>query len=270
VNKSKIEWCDYTWNPVTGCYHGCKYCYARRIAERFGGNDLGMNCGIAPGCQKDNKCLHCEDYSQIDKIHQLEEPQYIYNPKRITPYPYAFEPTFHQYRLEEPLKKTKPSKIFVCSMADLFGEWVPDEWIEEVFKACDRVSQHIYIFLTKNPVRYAELAHKKILRDKQNFWYGTTRTNSFTSSFVKPKGDAMKYKTFYSIEPLLEEWEYNPYGWFNSVQWVIIGAMTGPEAIKPKKRWVQSLITQCRQADVPIFLKDNLEWHEKIQEFPTN
>lgn len=33
--NSKIDWCDSTWNPVTGCNHGCKYCYARGIAERF-------------------------------------------------------------------------------------------------------------------------------------------------------------------------------------------------------------------------------------------
>ena len=35
--KTKIDLCDSTWSPVTGCLHGCEYCYARRIAERFGG-----------------------------------------------------------------------------------------------------------------------------------------------------------------------------------------------------------------------------------------
>ena len=38
MNKTKIEWCDYTWSPVTGCKHGCSYCYARKIAERFKGS----------------------------------------------------------------------------------------------------------------------------------------------------------------------------------------------------------------------------------------
>ena len=37
--KTKIDWCDSTWNPVTGCLHGCPYCYARGIAERFNGCD---------------------------------------------------------------------------------------------------------------------------------------------------------------------------------------------------------------------------------------
>ena len=36
IHKTKIEWCSHTWNPVTGCRHDCPYCYARRIATRFG------------------------------------------------------------------------------------------------------------------------------------------------------------------------------------------------------------------------------------------
>lgn len=36
MNKTKIDWCDSTWNPVTGCLHGCEYCYARGITKRFG------------------------------------------------------------------------------------------------------------------------------------------------------------------------------------------------------------------------------------------
>lgn len=39
MKKTKIEWCDSTWNPVVGCKHGCEYCYAKRIAERFCGYD---------------------------------------------------------------------------------------------------------------------------------------------------------------------------------------------------------------------------------------
>lgn len=47
MNKSKIEWCDYTWNPVTGCFHKCEYCYARKQAKRFEGfysHPAGKNC----------------------------------------------------------------------------------------------------------------------------------------------------------------------------------------------------------------------------------
>ena len=35
LNETKIEWCTHTWNPITGCRHGCDYCYARRQVGRF-------------------------------------------------------------------------------------------------------------------------------------------------------------------------------------------------------------------------------------------
>lgn len=41
--QNKIDWCDSTWNPITGCLHRCEYCYARGIAERFGGKQKYAN-----------------------------------------------------------------------------------------------------------------------------------------------------------------------------------------------------------------------------------
>lgn len=38
MNKTKIEWTDYTWNPITGCKNNCSYCYARKISMRFKGH----------------------------------------------------------------------------------------------------------------------------------------------------------------------------------------------------------------------------------------
>ena len=68
--------------------------------------------------------------------------------------------------------------IFVGSMADLFGRWVPDDWIEQVFDACRRAPRHTYLFLTKNPQRYCDLASAGKLPTEPNFWYGTTITLS--------------------------------------------------------------------------------------------
>jgi protein gp37 len=68
-------------------------------------------------------------------------------------------------------------------MADLFGEWVPDEWIEEVFKACAAAPRHRYMFLTKNPKRYHELMKNGCLPLESNYWYGfSAETNEVNIS----------------------------------------------------------------------------------------
>lgn len=174
--KTKIDWCDSTWNPVTGCLHGCEYCYARRIAERFG--------------------AHIKEY-QWERIHVLDAPwkTTVYEPDGVTveseracPYPFDFEPTFHRYKLDEPQKWKSSKNIFVCSMADLFGEWVPMDWKIETLLACRQAPQHRYLFLTKNPTGYClwstEAHPLKELPVKcdagelytENMWLGMTYT----------------------------------------------------------------------------------------------
>jgi protein gp37 len=242
MNKTRIEWCDSTWNPVTGCLHGCEYCYARKIANRFG--TCESNSSDVP--ESINELL-TKDYGVIVELNERLQGE---------PYPYNFVPTFHKYRLDEPARKTKGQNIFVCSMADLFGEWVPDEWIEEVFKACEKAPQHNYLFLTKNPDKYKDLYNKKAFPYSKNIWLGTTITTP-NDKFVWFKD--VPYKSFVSIEPILE-----PFGKLlnpnHFVDWVIIGAETGKRKNKvvPKKEWIDSIVEQCREVNVPIFMKDSL------------
>lgn len=144
MNKSAIDWCDFSWNPVTGCNFGCEYCYAQRQATRFAGN-IRMN-------------MTSEQLkTEAAGLYVLEQPFKNYT-GAVLPFPAGFAPTFHKYRLGDPAKKKKPANIFVCSMADLFGDWIPDEWIEAVFEACKAAPQHNYLFLTKSPGRYQILA----------------------------------------------------------------------------------------------------------------
>ena len=233
MNKTKIEWCDSTWNPVTGCRHGCEYCYARRIAERFG--------------------KKVPDYSGYPLsrggVHMVD------NKFDSNPYAFLFEPTFHAYRLDEPQRKKKPQTIFVCSMADLFGDWVPDKWIEEVFAACEKAPQHRYLFLTKNPGRYCELANTGKLPERDNFWYGSTLDSMESRRYPGRFGD----NTFVSIEPLTERMDVG-LGSFGRDKWIIIGAETGNRKGKviPEKEWVDAI---CEAADITqaaVFMKDSL------------
>ena len=129
LHKTAIEWATHTWNPVTGCRHGCEYCYARRFTARF-----------APhACERPDPAP-LEFLPKGTGIYVADTPARLLDEHgaylRSTPYPKGFAPTFHTYTLGYPEKCLTPARIFVSSMGDLFGEWVPDAWISEVFDAC--------------------------------------------------------------------------------------------------------------------------------------
>lgn len=248
LHKSKIEWCTHTWNPVTGCLHGCPYCYARRFVDRF----------------KPHPCEHpgAEPLEVLPKgsgCYYLENPAQLYDETgahvRPTPYPKGFSPTYHAYAMDYPAKRDIPSRVFVSSMGDLFGEWVPDIWIQDVFDACDKAPQHTYLFLTKNPQRYCDLANAGKLPKRDNFWYGTSVTGKGAPLFAT----SVDFNTFLSIEPLMENLEAG-LGSFGGVRWVIVGAMTGPgsKQHQPKREWVENIVEAAGLTHAAVFMKDSL------------
>lgn len=118
MNKTKIEWTDKTWNPITGCTQvssGCKNCYAKKMAKR---------------------------------LHAMGNPRYKNE----------FKITIHEDLFEVPLTIKKPSVVFVCSMSDLFHEDVPYESIKKIFDTMKKADWHIFQVLTKRPERLLEFS----------------------------------------------------------------------------------------------------------------
>lgn len=231
MNKTKIDWATMSWNPVTGCRHGCPYCYAKRTASRFDAN-LQDPVALTGG------------------LHVLE------NKIKATPYPYGFEPTLHRYRLNQPERQGEPQTVFVCSMADLFGRWVPTGWIRDVLDACQQAPQHRYLFLTKNPARYLELDQLALLPHENNYWYGSTVTSEEDMAmYPMPWANI---NTFWSMEPLLGPVDMSKAE--GLPQWVILGAETGNRADKviPRREWVDKIVKFCAENEIPVFYKDNL------------
>lgn len=116
--KSKIEWTESTWNPITGCSKisaGCKNCYAERMAKR---------------------------------LHAMGQ----YN------YRNGFRLTIHEHMLHRPFSWKKPQMIFVNSMSDLFHEEAPKEFISKVFETMNRANLHTYQVLTKRAEKLASLS----------------------------------------------------------------------------------------------------------------
>ncbi len=255
--KTRIDWADASWNPVTGCKNGCEYCYARGIAQRFGCKIMG-------------------DLRETNATAYLEEP-YVSMDGVKNPYPYEFLPTFHEYRLGIPQTWKTPKNIFVCSMADLFGDWVKDEWIMAVIRACYAAPQHRYLFLTKNPERYSDLIRNDIIKGTEgNFWLGSTLTRHSDRAFFTQmaQGQHTRCFTFISIEPILEPFgKCDPNGILAWTDWVIIGAETGNRKHKvvPRKEWIMEIAEECDKYNRRIFMKDSLRelmGDDFRQEFP--
>lgn len=250
MTPSKIDWCDETVNP------------------------LGWGCYGPGGTPEEPKpCWYCY-------AHRMA----IGHPFRDCELCRQFIPHWHPEQLEKPGRWKKTKKIFWQSMGDIFHPYTTDWQIKEVLAVVAATPQHIHIFCTKNPARYAEF----------NPWPGncillTTITGLAAEENRVPeilRADARIRGL--SIEPLLGPIEcpkwwlqiHTEGQWLNVVEcgqkpekqhlnWLIIGALTGYGAEKhwPRPIWVINLINQARAAGVPIFVKGALSKQFPIQEW---
>lgn len=163
MNKTKIQWTEMTWNPITGCTKisdGCLNCYAARMAKR---------------------------------LKAMGNPRYINE----------FEVTVHKDLLEVPLDIKQPKMIFVNSMSDLFHKDVPDDIIIKVFETMNKAYWHTFQVLTKRPERVLEMDQAGLLKWSPNIWMGTTVENDkYVDRIDKLRGTKANIK-FLSCEPLL-------------------------------------------------------------------
>ena len=209
--RSKIEWTEHTWNPITGCTKispGCKFCYAEVLAKR-------LQKMRAPGYQN------------------------------------GFKLTLHPERLNDPLKRKKPTMWFVNSMSDLFHDRVPFEFIDDVFKTISLTPQHRYQVLTKRAERMRRYFSSRAV--PSNVWIGTSVENKEHGVPRIAVLRAIQAKVrFLSIEPLLEDiGDIDLAG----MSWVIVGGESGSRARPMHPDWVRSIRDQCEEAHVRFFFK---------------
>jgi protein gp37 len=102
-----------------------------------------------------------------------------------------------------------------------------------------------------------------------NCWLGISLDGKYTNDEMNLMIDNLlnigTRVRFISFEPLLGG---IPDVNLEGIDWVIIGAQTGPGAKPPEKEWVEDIIKEARSQDIPVFLKDNLNWKEQVREWP--
>ena len=235
---TRIEWCDETINPITGCTPispGCDNCYAKKLSNRLKG-------------------------------------------RHGYPADYPFMPgTFHLSELEKPLKWKKKRRIFISSMGDLFHPSVKYSDFEEIMQVVAETT-HTYIMLTKRPqimLEHMKLYTNEEILLPDNLWLGVTAENQRTADERIPVLLQIPAAIrFVSVEPMLSGidlfqakainggpcgggGEAGPveYDIVSYLDWVICGAETGPGKRPMDLDWARRIRDQCRAAGVPFFFK---------------
>lgn len=276
-DKSKIEWCDATWNPVTGCSKvssGCAHCYAEAQWPRM--QHLPGYAGRSFG---DVRC--------------------------------------HEDRLGIPLRWKRPRRIFVNSMSDLFHEEVPRDFIVKVFAAMLLSQRHTFQILTKRSSRMREIlgqvedtfeaevraeasrmVHDRPTKDLEapwplpNVWLGVSvEDQKAANQRVPDLAECRAAVRFLSCEPLLGslDLEYpkeffpdgpdlccSGYGCgcmgmpsdpplLYGIDWVIVGGESGGLARPMHPEWARSIMRQCQRYKWVSFLfKQWGEWSPEV------
>jgi protein gp37 len=241
---SAIEWTDRTWNPCVGCAKvsaGCKNCYAERQAYRVALMEHAQG----------RRSVY------LDVIRGEEE---------------AFEghwngrAKFLPERLAQPLKWRKPCRVFVNSMSDLFHSDITVEQVASVWEVMRDTPRHTYQILTKRPARMLDVVSTMVKRFGvlPNVWLGVSVEDQKAADhripWLQETGAALR---FLSVEPLLGPVDLqlaafngaDSFGKLEGIGWVIVGGESGPGARVCDLDWIREVVTQCRVAGVPCFVK---------------
>lgn len=216
ATKSQIEWTEQTWNPTTGCTK------------------------ISSGCK------HCYAEAMATRLQSM----------KARGYDNGFQLTLMPERLNQPLKRKKPTVYFVNSMSDLFHEDIPDSYLDEVFSVIEKTPQHTYQILTKRAERLPEYFNQR--NCPGNVWLGVSVEDR---KFGVPRIDQLKQVSaairFLSIEPLLEDLGTID---LNGIHWVIVGGESGPKSRPMQPDWVENIKIQADKTGVAFFFKQWGGW----------
>lgn len=260
--QTDIEWCQNadgtrgrTWNPVRGCSK------------------------ISPGCK------HC--YAETFAVRWRGIHGHAYEQ--------GFDLRLVPEKLDEPLRRRKPTTYFVNSMSDLFHEQVPFEYVAAVFGVMAASPQHTFQVLTKRAERmhdfFAWLAASGpsahvFGSNRGARWYAWNRDVEHervfprSLSYSEPKQWPWPLPNVWlgvSVEnrkhglPRIDELRATPAAVrflsieplledlgtidLTGIDWVIVGGESGPGARWMDPQWARGVVEQCRAARVPVFVK---------------
>lgn len=219
AEKTEISWTQKTHNEWWGCSStagaGCLRCYAAQLDKRTGGNYFGI--GTAPRLTKEQN--------------------------RNKPYKWNRDAEAAGERI----------KVFCGSMMDFFDKNSPEGAREALWKKIKATTNLDWQILTKRTANILRMLPSDWGDGYDNVWLGATCENKKSGlRRLEQLRDIPAKLRFLSVEPLLEDLgEVNLAG----ISWVIIGGESTSGYRKLEQEWVERLIAQCRDQNVPVFFK---------------
>lgn len=219
--ETTIEWTDATWNPVAGCTvltAGCTNCYAMRMAARLEAMGVEKYAGLtrkSGGRAKWTGKIYLDWKS-----------------------------------LSIPATWSKPRRVFVNSMSDLFHSDVPTDFIAAVWRVMEETPRHTYQILTKRPDRMIDIVPG--LKKLPNVWLGTSVEDGRVLHRVDEMRQVPAAVRFISFEPLIGSVSGAN---LKDIHWAIVGGESGPKARPMDPAWVDEIERMCRAAGAAFFFK---------------
>lgn len=269
ADHTKIEWTDATWNPIRGCSMargsetgGCLNCYAAREAVRYTGEGMPYE-GLAR--------MTANGPRWTGRIRVLDDPDHLL----------------------QPLRWSRPRRVFVNSMSDLFHETLSFDVVDKIVAVMSLAAQHTFQVLTKRPERMAEYLNLRGVSDHQNVqdqitgarvrvpwplpnvWWGVSCEDQRALDDRMPhviRALPNMAVAWLSAEPLLgpldltrwlpheRETSQTRSEWYPGLDWVVAGGESGPNARPANPAWFRTIRDQCEARGVPFLFKQWGEW----------
>ena len=260
MGTTSIEWADATWNVVTGCTKvspGCKNCYAEKIAKRFWGERKFSDVRCHPD--------------------RLDQPLHWKKPSRI--FVNSMSDLFHEALSNEQIAKVF-NVIRRCYNERGGHRFIiltkrPGRMVELLprLRFCSAGAGRTYFADSPHAGNYPLAAGHRGATGLTNVWLGVSCENQETADERIPLLlQTPAAHRFVSLEPLLGPIDLNTvdalglrqdgaawtdFGASSCLDWVIVGAESGPGARPCNVDWIRSIVEQCREAQVPVFVKQD-------------
>ncbi len=220
---TSIEWTDATWNPVAGCTvltAGCTNCYAMRMAARL-------------------EMMGTQKYRGLTR---KSGGRAVWTGKI----------NLDESALSAPMTWSRPRKVFVNSMSDLFHPDVPIEFIFKVWEVMKTTPRHTYQILTKRPERMGEVLCGPWFDVLPNVWLGASVEDDRVLGRLDDLRRVPAVVRFVSFEPLIGSVAA---GDLTGIHWAIVGGESGPRSRFMKPEWVHEIEAMCAKSSTTFFFK---------------